>query len=204
MDNSLQANSDAIIRGSVYEMQLFLQAARADIPNIPFVAADGIYGPDTAAAVRAFQTANHLTPTGVTDQETWDLARSLYYRMLRKNSPPCMPNVFSCTDWDISPNQNCDQVYVVQLMLKRLGDRYSGFNDLDMTGAFDEKTQKAFSLLCMEGTENYCVGKCIGKNQMNDLTQTYNGFMDCNKYKVWDTDNCNEDLEGIVTPKQES
>ncbi len=45
MEDTLQPNT-ADLRGSIYEMQLFLQAARAQYPNIPFVAADGIYGPE--------------------------------------------------------------------------------------------------------------------------------------------------------------
>lgn len=203
MDDMPQATEN--MRGSIYEMQLFLQGARAAIPGIPFVSADGLYGPETAEAVQAFQKANGLTPTGVTDQQTWDLARTLYYKMLRKNSPPRMPNVFSCMEWDISPNQSCNQVFVVQLMLKHLGERYSGFNDLEMTGIFDEKTQKALSLLCMEGADNYCVGKCVGKNQMNDLTQTYNGYMMGNEHQVWKS--CDEEksdtlLEGIIRPQE--
>lgn len=195
----MQPNT-ADLRGSIYEMQLFLQAARAQYPNIPFVAADGIYGPETAEAVQAFQSACGLKPTGVTDQETWDMARGLYNRMRSKNAPPNMPNVFSCMEWDLEPDQCCDQVYVVQLMLRHMGDRYQEFSGIEMTGSFDFQTQTAFSKLCMEGVENYQMGKCVGKCQMNDLVKTYNCYMQGNEYKIWDAPET-EGLEGIFQEK---
>ena len=202
MDDALHTKAASeTMRGSIYEMQLFLQAARAQFPNIPFVVADGIYGPETAEAVQAFQTASGLKPTGVTDQETWDAARSLYYRMLRKNAPPRMPNVFSCMEWDLEPDQCCDQVYVVQLMLRNMGSRYQDFAGIEMTGAFDAKTQAAFSKLCMEGAENYQTGKCVGKCQMNDLVKTYNCYMQGNEYKIWDEPET-EELEGVFRENQ--
>lgn len=196
MDDMPQAAEN--MRGSVYEMQLFLQGARAELPCIPFVSADGIYGPETAEAVQIFQSANGLTPTGVTDQQTWDLARALYYKMLRKNAPPSMPNVFSCMDWDLSPEECCDQVYVVQLMLRHLGTRYQEFMGIEMTGTFDEATQKAMSLLCVDGVENYQIGKCVGKCQMSDLTKTYNCYMMGEEHKIWDVKEDDEQLEGIT------
>ena len=45
---------------------------------IPRVAADGIYGPDTAAAVREFQSIFGLPPTGVTDFATWYKISHIY------------------------------------------------------------------------------------------------------------------------------
>ena len=45
---------------------------------IPRVAADGIYGPATAAAVREFQSIFGLPPTGVTDFATWYKISHIY------------------------------------------------------------------------------------------------------------------------------
>ena len=45
---------------------------------IPRVAADGIYGPATAAAVREFQSIFGLPPTGVTDFATWYKVSHIY------------------------------------------------------------------------------------------------------------------------------
>src|SRR5262245_8792004 len=40
---------------------------------------DGIFGPNTAASVRAFQSWARLDPDGVVGQETWDAATSLEF-----------------------------------------------------------------------------------------------------------------------------
>jgi peptidoglycan hydrolase-like protein with peptidoglycan-binding domain len=40
---------------------------------------DGIFGPNTAASVRAFQTWARLEPDGVVGQKTWDAATSLEF-----------------------------------------------------------------------------------------------------------------------------
>ena len=40
---------------------------------------DGIFGPNTAACVRAFQTWARLEPDGVVGQQTWDAATSLEF-----------------------------------------------------------------------------------------------------------------------------
>jgi len=50
----------------VVEVQNALRAAGAD-PG----ASDGVYGHDTIAAVRKFQTAQSLDPTGLIDDDTW-------------------------------------------------------------------------------------------------------------------------------------
>lgn len=39
--------------------------------SLPTGTPDGIYGPQTAAAMRSFQAANSLSPTGVCDEATW-------------------------------------------------------------------------------------------------------------------------------------
>ena len=55
----------------VRQLQEQLDAIATVYTAIPRVAADGIYGPDAAAAVREFQSIFGLPPTGVTDFATW-------------------------------------------------------------------------------------------------------------------------------------
>ena len=45
---------------------------------VPPLSTDGIYGPDTAEAVRAFQRIAGLDPTGVTASYTWEAAAETY------------------------------------------------------------------------------------------------------------------------------
>jgi len=50
---------------------------------IPNVAADGIFGPRTAEAVRAFQEQFDLTPTGIVDFTTWYKISEIYVAVTR-------------------------------------------------------------------------------------------------------------------------
>ena len=62
----------------VRQLQEQLDAIATVYTAIPRVAADGIYGPATAAAVREFQSIFGLPPTGVTDFATWYKVSHIY------------------------------------------------------------------------------------------------------------------------------
>ncbi len=67
---------DAIVQGNRGEkvrlLQYMLAVLAEYISEIPSVTVDGIFGPDTAAAVRAAQRWFDLPVTGAVDQVTWD------------------------------------------------------------------------------------------------------------------------------------
>ncbi len=55
----------------VYQLQEQLNRIRQNYPALPYVNPDGIYGQQTANAVRAFQQVFDLPATGITDYPTW-------------------------------------------------------------------------------------------------------------------------------------
>ncbi|MDR0294388.1 MAG: peptidoglycan-binding protein [Oscillospiraceae bacterium] len=56
----------------VARMQRFLNRIRANYPLIPLIAnPNGTFGPDTTAAVKAYQEIFHLVPDGVIGRATW-------------------------------------------------------------------------------------------------------------------------------------
>lgn len=52
-------------------------------PAIPKLTVDGIYGPDTAAAIRKFQSVFGLPVTGITDYNTWFKVSEIYVGVSR-------------------------------------------------------------------------------------------------------------------------
>ena len=68
--------------GSRGEAVRFMQNRLREIsiyyPSIPVIAADGIYGSNTAAAVRAFQEMMGITADGIIGQQTWELINTVY------------------------------------------------------------------------------------------------------------------------------
>lgn len=68
---------------TVFRMQHSLNRISRNYPAIPVVPINGYYGPETEAAVRAFQQAFNLPVTGVVDSDTWYRIRRIYVAVTR-------------------------------------------------------------------------------------------------------------------------
>ena len=77
-DLSIGATGD-----KVRQLQEQLNRIAQNYPSIPTVAADGIYGPATADAVRRFQQIFDLPVTGITDYSTWYKVSQIYVRVTK-------------------------------------------------------------------------------------------------------------------------
>lgn len=71
----------------VRQLQTQLNRIARNYPAIPTVTADGIYGPETAEAVRVFQGVFNLPQTGVTDYATWYEISDIYVGVTRIAEP---------------------------------------------------------------------------------------------------------------------
>lgn len=71
----------------VRQLQTQLNRIARNYPAIPTVTADGIYGPETAEAVRVFQGVFNLPQTGVTDYATWYEISEIYVGVTRIAEP---------------------------------------------------------------------------------------------------------------------
>ena len=71
----------------VYQLQEQLNRIRQNYPALPYVNPDGIYGQQTANAVRAFQQVFDLPATGVTDYPTWYEISRIYVGVSRIAEP---------------------------------------------------------------------------------------------------------------------
>jgi peptidoglycan hydrolase-like protein with peptidoglycan-binding domain len=70
--------SEGTERPGVFIIQEVLAYISTIVPEIPFVQPDGIFGPETTAAVTAFQRIYGLEPTGIVNEETWNKLISVY------------------------------------------------------------------------------------------------------------------------------
>ena len=71
----------------VRQMQSQLNRIAQNYPAIPMIAADGIYGPATAEAVRTFQRIFDLPQTGIVDYPTWYSISNIYVGVSRIAEP---------------------------------------------------------------------------------------------------------------------
>lgn len=71
----------------VRQLQQQLNRIARNYPAIPTLIPDGIYGPDTAEAVRMFQKIFHLPQTGIVDYPTWFEISDIYVGVTRISEP---------------------------------------------------------------------------------------------------------------------
>lgn len=71
----------------VRQMQEQLNRIAQNYPAIPKTSADGIFGPQTAAQVRAFQRIFNLPATGIVDYPTWYQISNIYVAVSRIAEP---------------------------------------------------------------------------------------------------------------------
>lgn len=71
----------------VMQIQQQLNRIAQNYPAIPTISADGIYGPQTAEAVRVFQGIFNLPQTGVIDYPTWYSISNIYVGVSRIAEP---------------------------------------------------------------------------------------------------------------------
>lgn len=67
----------------VRQLQEQINVIAGAYPAIPKLTVDGIYGPDTTAAIRKFQSVFGLPPTGITDYKTWYKVSEIYVGVSR-------------------------------------------------------------------------------------------------------------------------
>lgn len=111
---------------------------------IPSVDIDGVYGPATTEAVRAFQQSAGLEQTGVVDETTWNAIFSSYtskYNSLPEEfrgggSAPYPGTILSL-------GSSGGSVRVLQQFLSAISRTYTEIPTVEVTGNFGPETQEA-------------------------------------------------------------
>lgn len=170
--------TEAQKRAHIYDLQRFLrriqQAQGAACPLAP----DGIFGTETAAAVREFQRRHGLPVTGTADFDTWAAIYAEYAALTAGDAPPAAPAFFPAgADSTLSPGDKGASVFVLQLMLEGAALHYPGFPAAPLTGEYDAETAagvrcaQAFFLLPETGTTD--------RATWDALTALHNSLFGC-------------------------
>ncbi len=149
---------ESFIGQPIRSLQTMLRIIAQNDPAHPSVIPDGIYGPQTVAAVSAFQRIHGLPVTGVTDQRTWDaiVAAQIPARIEIDEAEP----IYAI----LNPNQvirrgeHHPAVYLAQGMLAVLAQVYESVGTPGNSGILDDATAdslasfQALNALPMTGT----------------------------------------------------
>ncbi len=130
-------------RAEIYELQTMLRLLSQTDPLLPVVNPDGIYGPETEKAVLAFQVGAGLPPTGIVDFGTWTAITNAYQNSLRLTRRGLALFPFPGGEYTVGKGEESDLVYIIQIMLSGIDVAYDIFDDIDISGVYDEKTEEA-------------------------------------------------------------
>lgn len=136
---------ESFVGQPIRSLQTMLRVIAQHDSAHPDVIPDGIYGPETVAAVSAFQQLHALPVTGIADQTTWEAIVEIYN--------PAYVNIVAAYPLEIvlNPGQiirkgerNC-HLYLVQGMLTTLAEIYHSVSQPTMSGLLDEATTESIA-----------------------------------------------------------
>lgn len=136
---------ESFVGQPIRSLQTMLRVIAEYDGSIPTVVPDGIYGKETVASITQFQKNIGITPTGITDQFTWEQIVSAYddaIVSIDKAEPIEIiwdPNLVYILG-DASPN-----ILLAQSMLLYLSKIHEQISEPSLTGMLDQETAKAIS-----------------------------------------------------------
>ncbi len=142
---SLQTNDITVDRAFyIRELQSYLRAIRISRGGDADIPVDGIYGTDTAQAVREFQQSLGLPVTGDVDRVTWDAIRETYLETVYAAALPTPIQAYQDPDQFLQTGDQGDGVAFLQILLRRLSLRYPNLPPLyTISGIYTPETEQA-------------------------------------------------------------
>ena len=136
--------NESFVGQPVRSLQTMLRVIGEQDENQPSVVPDGIYGPNTVAAVTAFQRRYGLPVTGITDQATWDAIVAVYEPALVFVDEAQPIEVILSPNQVIRRGEEHPNLYLAQAMLAVLSRAY-GISMPGLTGVLDLPTEESLS-----------------------------------------------------------
>lgn len=137
--------AESFIGQPIRSLQTMLRLLAEDDRRYLSLIPDGIYGPETMAAVSAFQRLHGLSPSGITDQQTWEAVAAEYEPALIRRDQAQPLHILLNPGQIIRMGERHPHVYLVQAMLTVLAETYDSITKPDSTGILDEATANALS-----------------------------------------------------------
>lgn len=132
-------------RGSeVQEIQFYLQRISRFNPIVESPVLDGIFGNDTARAVRSFQNAYGLEQTGIVDESVWNRIVEIYNGTLDNVTEPSNGiTPIPYPDFMLTSGASGEYVLYIQQLLNVINNVFLTIPELDEDGIFGSATARA-------------------------------------------------------------
>lgn len=118
----------------VWDLQQMLLTISQEYPQIPPLNPDGRFGENTLEAVMIFQRDFQLPVTGVVNNATWDAISRQYHKTLRRMGPPLPLRVMPHGTFTIQPEEQREQVFLIQAIFNALALHLSDLEAVDGDG----------------------------------------------------------------------
>lgn len=162
---------ESFVGQPIRSLQTMLRVIAEDDPSNVRIIPDGIYGPETMAAVSSFQRKHGLPVTGVTDQPTWEAVVAEYTPALVRVDAAYPVEIILNPGQVIRKGERNPYMYLVQAMLTVLADAYKSVGIPSLNGLLDELT--ADSLASFQALSNLPMTGNLDKNTWKHLALQY-------------------------------
>ena len=168
---------------AVEQVQFWLNTVSDYVSGIPKVSVDGIFGPATQAAVRAFQTHLGLTVDGIVGQATWQALYDEYRSIQEDIAPPgvTQPGQYPGTPLRLGDRGN--EVKQMQFYLRIIARSNTAIPSIQADGVFGQATQAA--VRAFQSGYGLTVDGVVGPLTWNKIYEVYtdliNGLLSSNQ-----------------------
>lgn len=136
--------------GDIRIAQFALNRIAQAYPAIPKISSvDGIFGPETEASVRAFQSIFNLAVDGVIGKGTWYAIFRLYSGILQLSELVSEGQTFAQLNFDYNSYQTYgpEEISLLQYLLSVLSQFYTTIPFVNIDGIYGEQTRQAVRAL---------------------------------------------------------
>lgn len=169
---NMQYTQDAIS-----ELQTNLRQLSYHDDDIYSVGIDGIWGDETANALKSFQKKYGMQPTGIADLITWELLREESDKSRRFHSPTEPIRIFPRypADYFWSGQSSPIHIQILQYVLRELATEYD-FGDVQTNGIYDTPTSSA--VLQFQEKNGLTPTGNVDRITWNAIAEQYNNIAD--------------------------
>ncbi len=161
-------------QANISELQTYLRYLSEYIPGIPGVVPDGIFGDETRNSLKAFQKFAGIPETGEADFESWKRLVEVYDDTLRAQRRAKPIFVYPVDITHMKEGDSYEEIYILQIMLRRLAKIFGNIHMPQITGKYDGNTKKAVE--DFSGLYGKNVQGRVDRELWNIIADTYSAF----------------------------
>ena len=156
-------------------VQRQLNRIAKNYPSIPVIDEDGIYGPRTAASVKAFQKIFNLAQDGIVGRATWNKLSYIYAAVKGlaelEGEGEYPAGVVPYPGYLIRRGQRGENVRILQQYLRDIAQDYSTIPSIAVDGIFGSATENAVN--AFQRYFGLDVDGIVGRNTWNRLIDVW-------------------------------